>query len=221
MTPLIRECVGLFPNAEELMWFDVGAFGPACPPDGNLPFEKCAVVGVTAAGNRILMVCAQNESALSAFAYGLFPNDYIRSPQVTFARVHTDDKWQLLRGEPSANDTTAEHEAGIAAVIAVLGDFMQRTATVGYRPTVKRNSILNQQRARKGKPPLQYDWHTVTIQPPQIKSEPKGGTHASPRLHDRRGHFRKLKSGARVWVNPCKVGDASKGTVFKDYKVAS
>lgn len=221
MTPLIRECVRFFPTPEELMWFDIGAFGPAHPPAGNLPFEKCAVVGVTSKGTRILMICVQNESALSAFVYGLSPNDYIRSPQVTFARVHADAEWRLLRGDTGPNDTTPEHEAAVTATAAVLADFMQRTVPVGYRPTVKCNSIINQQRARKGKLPLQYDWHTVTIQPPQHKSEPKGGTHASPRLHDRRGHFRKLKSGLRVWVNPCKVGDASKGTVFKDYKVAS
>jgi hypothetical protein len=27
------------------------------------------------------------------------------------------------------------------------------------------------------------------------------------------------KSGLRVWVRDCKVGDASKGVVFKDYEV--
>jgi hypothetical protein len=39
-------------------------------------------------------------------------------------------------------------------------------------------------------------------------------------LHDRRGHWRYIKkSNKQVWVLPCKIGDASKGAVFKDYKV--
>ena len=52
-----------------------------------------------------------------------------------------------------------------------------------------------------------------------IKCEHKGGTHASPRLHDRRGHSRRLPDGRIVWVRPCKVGDASRGVVFHDYQV--
>ena len=56
-----------------------------------------------------------------------------------------------------------------------------------------------------------FDWHTVTIAPTAAKSGHKGGTHASPRLHDRRGHWRTIKaSGKRVWVRHCKVGDAAK-----------
>ena len=62
-------------------------------------------------------------------------------------------------------------------------------------------------------------WHTVTIGPRPEPQGSKGGTHASPRLHDRRGHWRTTASGKRVWVKDCKVGDASRGVVFKDYKI--
>ena len=44
-----------------------------------------------------------------------------------------------------------------------------------------------------------------------------GGKHASPRVHLRRGHIRKLPSGATIWVQPCVVGDRTKGMVHKDY----
>ena len=37
--------------------------------------------------------------------------------------------------------------------------------------------------------------------------------------HDRRGHWRKHPSGKIIWVKPCKVGDATKGVIFKDYKI--
>jgi len=85
----------------------------------------------------------------------------------------------------------------------------------GYTP-VDKQKFVNKKRIAKGKAPI-YEWTTVVIEPPKPKVEPKGGTHASPRLHDRRGHYRKLRNGKLAWVKACKVGDASKGTVFKDY----
>ena len=57
------------------------------------------------------------------------------------------------------------------------------------------------------------------IEPTAPRQEAKGGTHASPRQHDRRGHLRRLKSGKNVWVKPHKVGDPSKGVVFHDYRI--
>lgn len=50
---------------------------------------------------------------------------------------------------------------------------------------------------------------------------PKGGTHASPRWHMRRGHWRNYKSGKRVWVEQMEVGDKSKGVIVKDYVVTN
>jgi hypothetical protein len=92
-------------------------------------------------------------------------------------------------------------------------------ASNGYRATPQ-NTFINKKRKAKGKSALTFDWHTVEITPPQEKTPHQGGTHASPRLHDRRGHWRYIKkSNKQVWVLPCKVGDASKGVVFKDYKV--
>ena len=87
----------------------------------------------------------------------------------------------------------------------------------GYRATAK-PGFINQQRKKKKKP-LMYDWTTVTVQPFKLRSEPKGGTHASPRHHERRGHFRRTPSGKQVWVRNHKVGNPANGTVFHDYMV--
>lgn len=46
-----------------------------------------------------------------------------------------------------------------------------------------------------------------------------GGTHASPRWHIRRGHWRTLANGRRVFVRECEVGDQSRGAVMKDYRL--
>jgi hypothetical protein len=88
-----------------------------------------------------------------------------------------------------------------------------------YQPVIKAG-LTSKRLQAKGKAPL-FSWHTVKIEPPKPKAEPLGGTHASPRLHDRRGHLRRFKNGKTCWVRACKVGDASKGVVFKDYEVAA
>jgi hypothetical protein len=56
---------------------------------------------------------------------------------------------------------------------------------------------------------------------PATKGKPLGGTHASPRAHDRRGHWRACKSGKIVWVSQCRVGDETRGEVVHDYVVAT
>jgi hypothetical protein len=51
-------------------------------------------------------------------------------------------------------------------------------------------------------------------------SAPLGGMHASPRLHVRRAHIRKLPSGLLAFVRQCFVGDQDAGTVGKHYQIA-
>lgn len=80
------------------------------------------------------------------------------------------------------------------------------------------SGTVNAKRVRNGKKPL-FTWTTVTITPPKPHAPPQGGHHASPRLHDRRGHYRTYKSGKRVWIKNCKVGKAADGIGFHDYKV--
>ena len=48
-----------------------------------------------------------------------------------------------------------------------------------------------------------------------------GGTHASPRSRIRRGHWRQLADGRRVFVRACEVGDPEHGGVVKDYIIGA
>lgn len=68
-----------------------------------------------------------------------------------------------------------------------------------------------------------WNWAMVSVDPGQVKpkSPSLGGTHASPRWHIRRGHWRSLADGRRVFVRECQVGDMSRGGVVKDYEVAA
>lgn len=47
------------------------------------------------------------------------------------------------------------------------------------------------------------------------------GAHASPRWHIRRGHWRQVADGRRVFVRECEIGDVSRGGVVKDYRLAA
>lgn len=73
----------------------------------------------------------------------------------------------------------------------------------------------NKKRVAKGKKPL-YDWTTVVIKPVVVKSAPQGGTHASPRPHERRGHAF-TRNGKKFWRRSTIVRRGAEGFVFKDY----
>jgi len=79
---------------------------------------------------------------------------------------------------------------------------------------------INKKRINKGKKPLiEFKLITVDGKKSALPSTPHG-THASPRLHWRRGHWRTMKkSGKKVWVDPMLVGDEKNGKIIKDYAV--
>jgi hypothetical protein len=82
--------------------------------------------------------------------------------------------------------------------------------------------FINKKREAKGKLPL-FEYHLLKISP-ALKMPghvAAGGTHASPRLHWRRGHIRRLPSGACTQVRPCLVGHKSLGQIEKDYLVGN
>jgi hypothetical protein len=77
---------------------------------------------------------------------------------------------------------------------------------------------LNKMRRARGKAPL-FTYKTLVIGKKKRKSQHLGGTHASPRSHLRRGHYRTSPKGVRYWVQPCMVKGETDGFVHKDYVV--
>jgi hypothetical protein len=87
------------------------------------------------------------------------------------------------------------------------------------RPTPDEVAV-NRKRINKGKKPL-VEFRLITIdgKKKELPTTPHG-THASPRQHWRRGHWRTMKkSGKKVWVDPMLVGDEENGKIIKDYAV--
>jgi len=82
-------------------------------------------------------------------------------------------------------------------------------------------AALNKKRAKAGKfPVLEYKTLVLKLNAPSASAQSGGGTHASPRVHLRRGHIRKIDSGRRVWVQACVVG-STHGMVLKDYRITN
>lgn len=89
-----------------------------------------------------------------------------------------------------------------------------------HKPSVS-DVAVNRKRARKGKAPL-IEFKLVSITGKETKREIEPhGTHAPPKQHWRRGHWRNCKSGKRAWIPPMLVGDEKNGKIIKDYAIGN
>jgi hypothetical protein len=107
-------------------------------------------------------------------------------------------------------------------LLTVLGLLATETGVVV--DSVCAPKFINAKRAKKGEPPVGFEHKIVRIDPTLLKMSgvvSVGGSHASPRLHWRRGHIRTLASGVKTQVRPCIVGDLSRGRVTHDYMIAA
>lgn len=97
------------------------------------------------------------------------------------------------------------------AILATAADVTERQVAPALRPRFAGGGARG------------WVWRQIAIDPERVRaaSEARGGTHASPRWHIRRGHWRRLADGRRVFVRQCEVGDPTKGGVVKDYLVGA
>lgn len=219
MTPLVKEfikaCSTLDYDPIQLQWFDVSE---AIKANANVnpknyllnpaPYKHMALVGGFS-NMKVLLILLVDPAATLVHGFAITPESYRTLGSFLFAEHEGVPKTGPLDMPPEPQDQAMMVKI-IAAFYASLDKPIQ-----SYSPTPHK---ANASRAKRGLKPL-YDWHTVVIEPPKPKQEHQGGTHASPRRHQARGHWRNCKSGKRVWVKECWRGDASKGTVFKDYEI--
>ncbi|WP_155301006.1 hypothetical protein [Cupriavidus necator] len=93
------------------------------------------------------------------------------------------------------------------------------TLTKGIEP----GSPLAKRRAADGKLPM-FETKVLTIDVTGRSSAgASGGTggtgRASPRMHMRRGHIRRLEDGRRIWVNNAVIGSQTNGQIQKSYAI--
>ena len=232
-TPMIREAMALAFDAgidpTELQWFDLSGYisdqsHVVTEPlmTHRPPFEKNFVVwrGKTkshASYDVMLMVVGHDPE--DGIIVSMWKGPTGRMPISFPTMVYLIDGDVLRYGPVDENVDLPKDTAEL--MLAYCGQWMEALSTTAaaYKASIHQ-SFTNRRKIAAKKMPT-YDWTTVKIGPRAEKVEHQGGTHASPRLHDRRGHLRRLRSGKTCWVKACKVGDATKGAVFHDYEVAA
>lgn len=90
-------------------------------------------------------------------------------------------------------------------------------AEVATSEVIRAPISLNKKRERKGKPPLK-DYHIVDLSRRHRVEGPSVGTHKSPRLHFRRGHWRHM-GDYKTWIKWTLVGDPNLGFIEKEYRI--
>lgn len=231
MTPLIRSyvrsCSEVGFDPTEMQWFDLSPVYQDMMAVGDTdilhthrpPFEKSVVLwnGRTRSHDQyeMMMLVAGTDPEEGIVV------DITKGPPgkpVTFpSMVYVIDDGQIRYGPVDENHDVEEKVASL--MLALVAGFYAAldTGIHTHKPSIAQ-TFTNRRKIAQGKTPA-YDWTTVFIEPSKARSEHKGGTHASPRQHDRRGHLRRLRSGKNVWVKAHKVGDATKGIIWHDYEV--
>ena len=114
------------------------------------------------------------------------------------------------------NQIGGEEHRECFAIVDLLLALSCSNVTISRLPSALSESAKRRREA-KGKPKF-YDYHILEITGASDRAEGSGESHASPRLHLRRGHIRRLHdSGRRIWVNACVVGKPESGVLLKDY----
>lgn len=104
----------------------------------------------------------------------------------------------------------------VAPIIAFLEGMSQGIYTL-EREGVQ---VPPSQVAPEAKEGVEYKVRSLRPNQPVRVSVPLGGTHASPREHERQGHWRRNCHGVKKWITGLTVNKGkTKGKVIKDYKI--
>lgn len=219
MTPLIQEFVATNTDAAvDRHWFDMTASYRLEQTINSevlsrpLPYPKIALV-CAYEGKKVLLFlirAGETTGVVGMQRVGARVQDI-----PAFLYIVDSDGIKVAHEDGTPFDYRTSHATGALAFVAAFLQSLDSTTVTGYQPVRRANWA---KKLRQGKAPT-YDWKTVTIEPPAPKAAPQGGTHAPPRWHERRGHWRTTKTGKRVWVRNCEVGDKARGAVFHDYKI--
>lgn len=137
-----------------------------------------------------------------------------------------------VSGDPFSPDAPWKYIGGLPARAAEYEDLHKELATAGAWVAVRlmmalacRNvrarlesppERLQRARERRGKRRL-FEYRVLELEQPTDHANASRGKHASPALHLRRGHVRRIASGRYAWVNAHMVGAPSAGVVVKSY----
>lgn len=219
MTPLVLEMSKLAgPALDGAMWFDLGTLSgdeqTITPEDLNdhWPFDRCALVFRDVDGNKGLLLGGQHSGATVLTSWLLGERKVLRAGHMVQYYV-ADDRVYMDGGMVAFQSPE----------VAIAIEFLRRMRACGTQAYDRSmpDTYTNRRKINEGKPPSTYMWRTVIVAPTPPRKPSADGTHSSPRLHERRGHWRHLHGGDVVWVRPCLVGSPERGVVEKDYRVTN
>lgn len=130
------------------------------------------------------------------------------------AEIVSNDSLKYCTHDPIAEKNIDMAWYAVRAFLSAMN--CKNVTTIEKKPDDK----LQKARKRRGKQPLFSTWTLVISGSGREEKNNLGGTHASPRVHLRRGHPRQYEPGKWTWVQPHAVGNRSLGIVHKDYAMA-
>lgn len=226
MTPLVKRFYKLVPDAVRSTWFDVGEIPHGSTTLVNpekithLPYPDITLVGLDKGTPFCLYALSQKPGVVALAGFALLPN-FQALPLLAIA-ADLDDPSAPLKVWRKDKQPMDQRSRAMVATLQYLLENLDQGPRTAYRAEPL-NTFTNARKIAAGKPPA-TTWRTITIQPP-TKPNPTPsihhGSHATPRAHTRRGHWRTLRSGKKVWVRNCQVGNPSLGRVHHDYRIQS
>jgi hypothetical protein len=211
----------------------------------HLPYPICAFeyvsLGLTAGvENNYIYLCHALDEPKNAIQLSLFMGVMASIKQknkknwVHLGSVLFDTAINRLETYPNAdteknqtvviwnNSTNSTGKSDLYGMLLVASGVLIRTLSVLNCSNVQVEEIppsrvLNTIRRAKKKLPI-YAYKTLVLKSKKKKILTNlGGTHESPRIHLRRGHIKRRKTGD-FWWQSCVIGNREKGVIIKDYK---
>lgn len=185
---------------------------------GTMEFDACVVIAVENPLENCIMVVGMYRTRVSGRKHWLPINFGARlqpdGKAQPFPATSDADAWLARTDLPDRDRwgmTDIENEA--SAVLLLMAALSCSNIQTKEMPAPDK---LNIKRSKSGKQPF-FSYRVLML---DEMAEPKGhalgGSHASPRVHLRRGHIRRLP-GKQVWVNSSVVGCKELGSVGKSY----
>lgn len=212
----------------------------------NLPFNEIALEFPVEYTNGVIspfiVFAEQVEDEIELLVFNKSKNNKwtsIRGLHLSINRFNYDttcvfiDKDQIMEGDP--NDTLLMEQTETITQIAVSA-VMQLLCALSCSNVnisdddIKPSAVKQTIRSNKGKLPL-FTYKILTVQigrspTDTIKLSANSTTQpnedytpSNKRAHLRRGHPRKYKSGLKIWVNACSVGNKQFGEIEKTYNI--
>lgn len=194
-------------------WYEIEEF--------NLPYVNC-IFNVHDDDSSITYICNQNKNdGITRIFVCIYkksmPYNFLYELRLYKNNTPTYKLLPIESGPLTGNeDTDATSIVFQIATILELLKCKNVYTQNNSMPNIIKNRIKN-----KKLPTYSYKTLILFDEEKTVSKNSNSGTHASPRVHLRRGHIRRLPNGNTIWVNECVVGDKEKGMVHKDYKITT